>query len=115
MTRSLSTLVLAAVALVATTGAPALAANGQTPHQHFTSAERQAHRAAWEKMTPEQRQQAMQQRIAQREATMTPEQKAQFEQKRAAWQKMTPDERQQAMPQHRAEWQQRKGQKPAQQ
>lgn len=73
----------------------------QEGHRHHgPSAEE---RKQWENMTPEQRQQAMEQRRAEREKNMTPEQKAEREARRAKWEAMTPEERQAAREAHRRE------------
>ncbi len=69
--------------------------------------EREAKRAEWEQMTPEQRQKARAKWCEERMKNMTPEEKARFEQreaKREEWRKMTPEERQQTREKARAKW-----------
>ena len=76
---------------------------------------REAKRAEWEKMTPEQRQQARDAAHTkwreERMQNMTPEEKTQFEEreqtreaKRAEWRQMTPEQRQQARDAAKAKW-----------
>lgn len=73
--------------------------------------EREARRAEWEKLTPEQRKKAHEEERAkwreERMKTMTPEQKERFEQRekqREQWRKMTPEEREKAREEARAKW-----------
>lgn len=69
--------------------------------------EREARRAEWEKMTPEERQKAHEEKYSkwreERMKNMTPEEKERFEQ-REEWRKMTPEERQKAREEARAKW-----------
>lgn len=73
--------------------------------------EREARRAEWEKMTPEERQKAHEEKYSkwreERMKNMTPEEKERFEQRekqREEWRKMTPEERQKAREEARAKW-----------
>jgi hypothetical protein len=69
--------------------------------------EREARRAEWENMTPEERQQTHAKWREERMKNMTPEEKERFEQRekqREAWRKMTPEERQKAREEARAKW-----------
>ncbi len=69
--------------------------------------EREARRAEWEQMTPEQRQEAHAKWREERMKNMTPEEKERFEQreaKREEWRKMTPEQRQKAREEARAKW-----------
>lgn len=69
--------------------------------------EREARRAEWENMTPEQRQEAHAKWREERMKNMTPEEKERFEQRekqRDEWRKMTPEERQKAREEARAKW-----------
>ena len=73
--------------------------------------EREARRAEWEKMTPEERQKAHEEAYSkwreERMKNMTPEEKERFEQRekqREEWRKMTPEERQKAREEARAKW-----------
>ena len=69
--------------------------------------EREARRAEWEQMTPEQRQEAHVKWREERMKNMTPEEKERFEQreaKREEWRQMTPEQRQKAREEARAKW-----------
>ena len=73
--------------------------------------EREARRAEWEKLPPEQRKKAHEEERAkwreERMKNMTPEEKERFEQRekqREEWRKMTPEERQKAREEARAKW-----------
>lgn len=73
--------------------------------------EREARRAEWEKLPPEQRKKAHEEERAkwreERMKNMTPEEKERFEQreaKREEWRKMTPEQRQKAREEARAKW-----------
>lgn len=73
--------------------------------------EREVRRAEWEKMTPEERQKAHEEKYSkwreERMKNMTPEEKERFEQRekqREEWRKMTPEERQKAREEARAKW-----------
>lgn len=69
--------------------------------------EREAKRAEWENMTPEERQEAHAKWREERVKNMTPEEKERFEQRekqREEWRKMTPEERQKAREAARAKW-----------
>lgn len=69
--------------------------------------EREARRAEWEQMTPEQRQEAHAKWREERMKNMTPEEKERFEQreaKREEWRQMTPEQRQKAREEARAKW-----------
>ncbi|WP_443935395.1 DUF3106 domain-containing protein [Phascolarctobacterium faecium] len=73
--------------------------------------EREARRAEWEKLPPEQRKKAYEEERAkwreERMKNMTPEEKERFEQreaKREEWRKMTPEQRQKAREEARAKW-----------
>lgn len=73
--------------------------------------EREARRAEWEKLPPEQRKKAYEEERAkwreERMKNMTPEEKERFEQreaKREEWRQMTPEQRQKAREEARAKW-----------
>lgn len=69
--------------------------------------EREARRAEWEQMTPEQRQEAHAKWREERMKNMTPEEKERFEQreaKREEWRQMTPEQRQKSREEARAKW-----------
>lgn len=97
------TQVLAALALVASVASPAWAANAPQgeagPRRGGPSA---AERAAWQAMTPEQRQAKMQELRAAREAAMSPEQRAAHAARRAEWEAMTPEQREAKLAELRA-------------
>jgi hypothetical protein len=104
---TLTTSVLSAVPAFAADAAP----RKQGEHRAAPSAEDKARRKEWEAMTPEQREAKMKEHRAEREARMTPEQKAQHEARRKEWEAMTPEQREAK----KADMKQRGGDRPQRQ
>ncbi|MFP5504219.1 MAG: hypothetical protein ACLGIN_17165 [Candidatus Sericytochromatia bacterium] len=95
--------------------APAIAAPDAPPPGHQRPAPSAEERAAWERMTPEEREAKRQARHAERERHMTPEQKARHEARRKEWEAMTPEQREAKMKERREKHQARRDQRPKQQ
>lgn len=93
---------LAALVLVAGVANPAFAANPQAEGGHRRGGPSATERAAWQSMSPEQRQAKMAEMRAAREAAMSPEQRAAHAARRAEWAAMSPDQREAKMAEMRA-------------
>lgn len=79
-----------AVCAVPAFAGPAFAQTAEHQGRHQPTAEE---KAKWDAMTPDERKAKMDEMRAKREASMTPEQKAQHEARRKAWEAMTPEQR----------------------